>query len=299
MGSETPPEVLIPSVLNVIQKWPSFSFLLYLPETLSVPTLENVTVITCSQKIAMDDEPRKAIKQNPKSSLVQALKGISAGDGFISCCNTGAFVLASGLYVSKLPGVHRPALVAEMSLLQSPVYILDVGGTAQRAAQQLQEWAYLGKGYAEARGTRSPKIGLLNIGVEEMKGAEEHREVVEKLFSMSHFVGNIEPQDILSGKVDVVVTDGFSGNILLKSFEAISLYWLSQMPKGDVRTSIQSKMSDSMQQGALLVGYEAYLMKCHGSSSQDTFAGALTKLLSLMERSTIDKLKEHLLVGQA
>ncbi len=297
MGGDSPPDVLACSILSIVQEFPFVDFFVYHSPSVKIALHKQIHSIVCSETITMDDDPLSAIKNKQKSSLVRALFDVKSGlcDALITCANTGALVVGSVLHLKKLPHIRRPALVAELSLLDHPLYVLDVGGTIDRSSKQMENWAYLGSAYARASGVLNTRIGLLNIGSEGSKGAVEHKRVVQELFqNLPGFIGNIEPKNVLEGVVDVVVTDGFTGNILIKSFEAMSSFLLDQLPSGVMQNRNCQRVKAAKQQGALLTGLDAYVMKCHGSATPDVFLGALKKLIVHMQGGFLSRLSTEL-----
>lgn len=186
----------------------------------------NITVVPAAQIVTMHDDPATVIRSKPESSLVQGIELVRKGmaDAFISIGNTGAVLSAATLLLGRICGVSRPTIGAFFpTVYETPCLILDVGANAEVKPQFLYEFAVMGSLYAElVGGIERPRVGLLNIGEEETKGTEIVRQAYELLrHALLNFIGNVEGRDIFMGKADVVVCDGFTGNVVLKFAESI------------------------------------------------------------------------------
>ena len=206
----------------------------------------------------MEDEALSAIRKKKDSSLVRAMKDLKKGaiSALVTCANTGAVTTAAVVYLKRFCGLHHPSLVAILPLPGGMVVALDMGAFVTATARDLVSYALLGQAYATTSlGLPSPRIGLLNIGREAGRGTLELRQADVELRALSNnvvYVGNVEPEDVLEGKVDVLVTSGFAGNIFLKTAEAV--------------VKLSSHLSYE-QKGALLAGVKGVVIKCHGEGS--------------------------------
>ncbi|MFP4370195.1 MAG: phosphate acyltransferase PlsX [Bacteroidota bacterium] len=184
-----------------------------------------LTVFHTSESVTMDDDPTAALKRKRDSSLFKGIELVKNGnaDGFISAGNTGAMLSTSTVLLGRIKGVSRPTIGSFMPTRHDrPTLVLDVGATIDIKSRFLYEFAVMGSIYSkQLLGIESPKIGLLNIGEEESKGTEEIKNTHKLLKESSlNFIGNVEGRDILMGTADVVVCDGFTGNIILKFAES-------------------------------------------------------------------------------
>lgn len=278
---------------------------------------ERVEIVHTTQIITNDDIPTAAIRQKPDSSLVFALKMLRENAdicGLVSAGSTGA-VLAGGLMrVGRIKGVSRPALCPILPTLidRKNVLLIDCGANVDAKPINLCHFAVLGTSYHQAAfGTDRPKVGLLSNGVEQGKGNELNKQVYEmlKVVPTINFIGNIEAREILSGEIDVVVADGFSGNIALKSLEgAISA--LLKMIKGGIMSSFRSKiggfllkpmfkklgkkMDYNANGGAVFIGLEKIIVKSHGSSKAQSIACSILQVKQAADSGLIEKIKEGL-----
>ncbi len=198
-----------------------------------------VEPLVAPEVIAMDEAPAAAVRSKRNSSIVVGCRAVGEGsaDAFFSAGNTGAVMAAATLVMGRLEGVDRPALAALLPFGRTPLVFLDVGAQADCGPENLLQFAHMGAAYAKcALGVAEPRAALLNIGGEPTKGSRLAQEAHTLLSGASlAFLGNIEGRDLMSGSADVVVTDGFTGNVCLKLLEG-SAAWLL----GEVRTSVTS-----------------------------------------------------------
>ena len=191
----------------------------------------NISIVDASQTISFDESPIKAIQDKPKSSIVIGINLLKEGtaSAFVSAGNSGAVVAAALLNLGKIEGIPRPAIGSFLNIVPTtPTFLIDVGANVDCRPEHMIWFAHLGAIYVrQILNIASPRIGLLNIGQEESKGNKLIRESYKLLKETNlNFVGNIEGQDIFKGTAEVIVTDGFTGNILLKTLEGIGDNWL-------------------------------------------------------------------------
>lgn len=255
-----------------------------------------------------------AVRRKKESSMVKALMLCKEDqvDGVISCGSTGAYYTGAMLFVKRLEGVEKSCLMAQFpTYTGKPTYILDVGANAVNTASQLRDFGIMGSLYVKyVNGVEDPKVALLNIGTEAHKGNEEHREAYQ-LLKDSHlnFVGNVEGRDLLAGEFDVIVTDGFSGNIALKSIEgtaSILLKAIKEAMMGSLISKIGALLSKkalySLKDrfdyktvgGALMIGFNKAVIKAHGSSDATAFYNAMELARKMVELDVVNKMKEGL-----
>ena len=198
---------------------------------------QQVTLIDARETFEMT-ENILAIRRKKESSLVKAmmLARNNEVDGVLSCGNTGAYYACAMLFLKRIKGIDKSCLMATIPTLNDKgVCMLDVGANAENTAEQLVQFAIMGNVYAKnVRHIQKPKVALLNIGSEDHKGDEIHKETYQSLKELQQidFVGNIEGKEILKGDVDVIVTDGFTGNVTLKTIEGVALSMMSALKDG-------------------------------------------------------------------
>ncbi len=256
-----------------------------------------------------------AVRRKKESSMVKAvvLAKEKKADAVVSCGSTGAFYTCAMLFLKRINGVDKSCLMATLPTYNDKgVVMLDVGANAENLSEHLESFAIMGSVYSsEVRGISNPKVALLNIGTEEKKGNEVHQETFKRLTENNkiNFIGNIEGRDILSGDVDVIVTDGFSGNIALKSIEGTASI-LMKCIKESMMSSTKGKLGallakDSLYSlkdkfdyksvgGALMVGFDSAVVKAHGASDAKAFESAMDLALKMVEQNVVEKIKEGL-----
>ena len=265
------------------------------------------------ETIAMSDPPLGAIRKKKNSALVVAMRMLKKKqlEGFISCGNTGALVASAALSLSKLPGVKRPALLAKLPTARGSVAVLDVGGSVSSRALHLVQFAFLGAAYQSAvSGIALPRVGLLNIGSESKKGTEEVRRAYEQLKAdpraqtMMQFVGNVEGREIFKGVVDVLVTDGFTGNILLKTAEGVASFIFEKLAgisqgSEDFMTAF-GEMKDHFNYdeypGAIVCGVEGIVIKIHGGAAPKTMYNSILAAADAIQKEHLFHIKAKLTV---
>ena len=270
-----------------------------------------ITIIGCKETIETSDFPLKAVRNKKDSSIVVGMKLLkaNAADAFISAGNSGAVMAAAILELGCISQIRRPTIGAILPSAKGKVLVLDVGANVDCKPEHLLQFAYLGNKYAKyILKIEDPKIGLLNIGEEENKGNKFAQDAYKILKNSSiNFVGNIEGKDIFKGKADVVVCDGFTGNILLKSSEGLAKLLLteinkmiiSQLPENQEMDKLKYsfmdlvKMTDYTEHGGSpLLGVNGLCFICHGRSKAKTFKNAILNTEKFMDSNIIEHFKE-------
>lgn len=320
MGGDNAPQAIVEGVMLAKKDFPEIEFLLYGKETeikKYVTDEKNITIIHTDEKITSDDEPVKAIRRKKEASMVLAAQAVKKGeaDAIFSAGNTGA-LLAAGLFiVGRIKNIERPGLMSTMPVIGQPAGgfdIMDLGANADNKAEHLVQYAVLGTFYAEkVRGIKQPRVGLLNNGTEETKGSELTKKAFELLSEEPsiNFIGNVEARDLLSGVADVVVTDGFTGNAVLKSIEGTALSMMSLLKtsildeglKGklgalllkDALRGMKNELDYSKHGGAVLFGLKAPVIKTHGSTGPEAVRYTIRQIHTMLETKVVSQLVEH------
>lgn len=247
-----------------------------------------------SQVVAMTDPPADAIRKKKDSSMRVAINLVKEGaaDACVSAGNTGALMATAKFVLKMLPGIDRPAIIAELPTRDGSLHMLDLGANTQATAEHLFQYAVMGSIVAaDINGIDKPRVALLNIGVEDTKGNETVRDAAALLHASAlNYVGFIEGSDLLSGKADVAVTDGFTGNVSLKTMEgtvalckeslrdAFSRNWLTRLQAifaAPVLRSLAAQMDSRKYNGATLAGLNGIVIKSHGSADAYAFQHAI------------------------
>ncbi len=254
--------------------------------------------------IEMDEPPLLAVRRKKNSSMAAGMRLLNEGklDAFISTGSTGALVATSSLHLKKLPGIERPALLVAMPTAVGEVVVLDVGAGVLPKPYQLVTYAKLGSFYRQImHGLKGPKIGLLNIGAEEQKGTKELKEAYRLLKESfgQYFLGNTEGREVFQGKVDVLVTDGFTGNVFLKTSEGISRFLVDYLSQEfgvpEIISHLHQRFNYTEHPGAFLCGVEGLVIKCHGYSDRAALVNGIRGAAILVEHAIVSKIKDLLL----
>ncbi len=327
MGSDTPWHLLFNAVLQAAKRLGSSHSLVVIATEPVVNQLK--PLIDSSQDnsraailfqiatdtIVMDDEPLLALRRKKGASLVVGMRMLKkrAIDAFVSCGNTGALIAGSVIYLSRLPGVVRPALLAVLPTEKGSVSVLDVGGNVSCKSHHLVQFAYLGAAYQRAiNGIEVPRVGLLNVGAESKKGTKDVRQAYELLRAHSQeltieetlpyidFVGNVEGRDVFKGVVDVLVTDGFTGNVLLKTAEGVvslifhSLAASENSHVKEVGAELHKNYNYAEHPGAIICGVDGIVMKVHGSAPPMALLSSILGAVDCVQKQLISRIKQQL-----
>ena len=305
MGGDVGASVVIPGAATALTRHPDIEFLLYGdralidPELAKYPALKAASrVIHTDVAISMHDKPSQALRHGRKNSsmwlAIEAVKKQEA-DVAVSAGNTGALMAMARFCLRTVPGIDRPAIAAVLPTKRGDSVVLDLGATIGGDAQHLVDMAVMGSAMASVLFDRPrPTVGLLNIGVEEVKGHEEIREAGEMLRAMNlpqlEYIGFVEGDGISKGAADVIVTEGFSGNIALKAAEGtarqivdvlraeISKSWIAKIGywlARDAFRALREKLDPNRLNGGVLLGLTGLVVKSHGGADAEGFAYAI------------------------
>ena len=300
MGGDFGPQVVVPAALDFIRRDQEVSLILVGHEEKIRPHLkgieldERLRVHHASQEVGMEELPSKALRGKKDSSMRVAidLVKLGAADACVSAGNTGALMATARFVLKMLPMIDRPAIITAIPSIEGHTYMLDLGANVDCSAEHLFQFAVMGSELVSAvDGIAAPRIGLLNIGQEEIKGNEQVKGAHELLASSSlTYIGYVEGDDVYKGGVDVVVSDGFVGNVALKSSEGvakmISHYlkrgfqrnWLTKLA-GLVALPVLKRFRKSIDprryNGASLLGLKGIVIKSHGGADKLAFKNAV------------------------
>lgn len=316
MGGDYAPGEVVKGVQLAVAEYPVEIFLVGRSEVLEAEMdhqgQERITIVPASEVIHMDDQPALALRRKKDASIAVATSLLKSGTamGLVSAGSTGAQMAAALLTLGRLPGIARPAIATFLPTAVGPRVLLDVGANVDCKPQHLLQFAGMGSVYAEKiLGIPSPRVGLLNVGVEITKGNEltlATYPLLEK--SGLNFTGNIEPRDIPLGKCDVIVCDGFVGNCILKFGEGLATATFSML-KEELGRHFWSRVGAAMlvptlkalgtrfdyseYGGAPLLGVSGVSIVCHGSSKAKAIKNAIRLAMQCVENRFV----EH--IGQA
>ncbi len=281
-------------------------------------SLENMTIINASQVVTMEDHPDCILKVKTDSSMAVGMKSLAAGEGdaFVTAGSTGAAVIGSTFLVKRIKGVKRAALATIMPNDKGGNFmVLDVGANVECRPEALVQFGVMGSEYMKAfLGVDNPRVALLNVGTEDTKGGDLQKETFSLLKNMPlNFIGNVEARDLLFGVADVVVCDGFSGNIALKSIEGTAQYLINNlkpvftknigtnlaylMLKGSLK-DFKKKLDYTEIGGAPLMGIAKPVIKAHGNSKAKAFKNAIDQAAVYAKSGAIEKIADVVKKGK-
>jgi glycerol-3-phosphate acyltransferase PlsX len=324
MGGDSGPSAMVAGISRALRHEPSFQFTIYGNEREIEAELERhkdvrsaVTIVHSEESIAASEKPSQAIRRARSTSMGMAINAVKEGkaDAAVSAGNTGAMMAMSKLALRTMPGIDRPALAALLpTLADSDLVMLDLGANTECDAQNLVQFAVMGSAYSRTvLGISKPRVKLLNIGTEELKGTDELKEAAALLREADYlpfrFDGFTEGDQLSRGQVDVVVTDGFSGNIALKTAEGTARF-VTDLLRRAFKSSLRSKAGFALSRpalnllkvhldpnnhnGAVFLGLNGLVVKSHGSATPKGVANAIGVAARMVRNDIIRKIGEDL-----
>jgi glycerol-3-phosphate acyltransferase PlsX len=290
LGGDDAPEVVVEGVLAAIESEPSVQPILVGPPDRAIALLaardavDRVEVVAATEVVAMDEHPARAVRAKRDATVRVAAQLVRDGnaDAMVSAGSTGAAMAAAMFTLGRLPGVTRPALATVIAAAEHPVVLLDIGATVEAGPDLLAQFALAGTAYARVRlGLTEPRVGLLSVGAEDGKGDGLRKEAYDAICAVldglpASFAGNVEGNDVpLGGRADVIVTDGLTGNVLLKGLEGM----VARIGQGLATASANDKtvldafaaatapFNPDVVGGAILLGVDGVAVVGHGASS--------------------------------
>jgi len=324
MGGDHGPRVTLPASLSALSRHPDLSIRLFAEmgsiqsilkkSNPSSDVLSRLDIIASGESVAMDDKPSSAIRHRQDSSMSQSIKSVADGEAHacVSAGNTGALMALGRQQLKMLPGIDRPAIIASVPTSNGHCYMLDLGANIDSSAEHLLQFAIMGSVLAEAvDDIQSPTVGLLNIGEEIIKGNEQVRLANEliKANASLNYVGFVEGGGIFSGRADVVVCDGFVGNIALKSNEGLAKLIGRKVRRSFMKNmycrtvallaapilrEIEAEMDPSRRNGATFIGLQGIVLKSHGSANAKCFGYALDQAILEVKKNVPARIAERL-----
>ncbi len=318
LGTDHAPEPEVRGALQAVETWPDLEVFLVGHRDQVTPHLKHphprIHLVHAEQRVEMTDKPSAVLKAKPHSSIAEGLRLVKEGkaQAFVSAGNTGAVMAFSLFILGRIKGIKRPAIGAFFPTLQNPALVLDVGANAVVKPMHLYQFAWMGTlFYQHMLGGPQPRVGLLSIGEEATKGNEtviEARRLLEQ-DSQLNFVGFVEGNDVLFSKADVVVTDGFTGNVMLKFGEGV-VSFIAQLVKAEIKKDplalagallvkgalnrVKKRIDYEEYGGSLLLGVNGVVMIAHGRSSPRAIKNALKHARHLAEERVVDRVGEQL-----
>jgi glycerol-3-phosphate acyltransferase PlsX len=319
MGGDFGPEVVIPAAAHVVKKFNDIHIILvgdekrlrHCAKQHSIDLDKNFEIHHASQVVEMDEDPRLALRKKKDSSMRVAINLVHEGkaQAVVSAGNTGALMATAKFVLKTLPGIDRPAICTTIPSFGGHTHMLDLGANVDSSAEQLFQFAAMGSVLAEAIDTTfQPKIGLLNIGSESGKGNTQVKQANALLQNGAfNYIGYVEGDDIYSDKVDVVVCDGFVGNISLKTMEGVAKM-IATMMREEFNSSILSRLAGLVAwpvlrrfkkrvdprryNGASMLGLTGIVIKSHGGTDVTGYANAIEIALLEVEKSVPEHIRQ-------
>ncbi|MBT8439959.1 MAG: phosphate acyltransferase PlsX [Gammaproteobacteria bacterium] len=327
MGGDNGVKIVVAAALDYLSKDASVSLVLCGDEEsikshLPGKTPDGISIVHATQEVAMDELPSKALRNKKDSSMRVAINQVKEGhaDACVSAGNTGALMATARFVLKMIPGIERPAIITQLPGLVNDTWVLDLGANVDCTSDHLFQFAVMGSELLIATGERkTPKVGLLNIGQEEIKGNEQVKKANELLSASElNYIGYVEGDDIYTGDVDIVVTDGFIGNVALKSSEGVAKM-IRQRLKAAFTRSLLSKLAGVIAypvlktfaktidprryNGASLLGLKGIVVKSHGGvdalAFENAIAVAKTEVQSAVTEHIQEKISLHMNNGKA
>lgn len=321
MGGDHGPQVVIPAAISALKAHPDVNLILVGDEQVIKTHLQQNNAIDderfiiqhASQQVAMDESPALALRGKKDSSMRVAINLVKEGraSACVSAGNTGALMATARFVLKTLPGIERPAIVSALPTMKGHSYVLDLGANVDSSAEHLVQFAVMGSVLAESvDGIENPTVGLLNIGSEEIKGNERVKEAARLLNETDlNYHGFVEGDDLYKGAVDVVVCDGFVGNVALKASEGVIhmiRHFLRQSFGRNIFTKIagliaspvlkhfRDELDPGAYNGANFIGLQGIVIKSHGGADVFAYTNAINTAIVEAEKDVPKNISKHL-----
>lgn len=319
MGGDHGPSVTVPAALHFLSEQAGVELILVGREEIIRPLLGShannprVRVLHASEVVSMDESPALALRNKKDSSMRIAINQVKSGDAnaCVSAGNTGALMAISRFVLKMLPGIERPAICAPLPTVNGHTHMLDLGANVDCTAEHLLQFGIMGSALISALEHKDrPTVGVLNIGEEEIKGNEVVKAAAELLRASDlNFIGNVEGDGIYKGDADVIVCDGFVGNVALKTSEGLAQMlssalrsefkrnWLTKLAALiaiSVLNNFKKRFDHRRYNGAILLGLKGISVKSHGSADELAFRNALSRAYEAAQNRVVDRIAEHM-----
>jgi glycerol-3-phosphate acyltransferase PlsX len=320
MGGDYGLPVVIPACIKAINKHPTLQLILVGDEALIKKKLKRnvnnpqLRIVHASETVAMDELPSHALRNKKDSSMRVAINLVKEGraQACMSAGNTGALMATARFVLKTLPGIDRPAIISELPTIKGKTRVIDLGANVDSCAEHLFQFAVMGSQLVSAiEGKARPKIGLLNIGVEEIKGNDQVKRTAHMLADNEtmNYMGYVEGDAIYSGDVDLVVCDGFVGNIALKASEGLAKLIMSYMKEAinkniltrtaglmmlPVFKNLKKRIDPANYNGAVLLGLNGIVVKSHGGTNVTGFYSAIKETMTVIDNNVNDLVRDKI-----
>ena len=321
MGGDRAPDAIVAGAVAALRQYPDIKILLAGPEKRLEALLidardvrSRAEILPADDVIAMDESPMLAVRRKVNSSLVQAMLAVreKRAGAVVSAGNTGAILAGGMLRIGRIPGIERPALAPIIPGAKKPFMLIDAGANVDCQPKYLVQFGLMGSVYMRSvMGIEKPQVGLVNIGTEAEKGNKLTKETYQLMLKQTsyHFAGNVEARDVPTGDFDVVVADGFDGNIILKYTEGLASAMMGML-KANLMASKVSRVGAALSRpafrkfkrsmdynaygGAPLLGVEGAVIKAHGASGETAIMNAVRQAREMLAGDVAGKIREGL-----
>jgi glycerol-3-phosphate acyltransferase PlsX len=321
MGGDHGPSVVVPAAFRVLAEQPELRLIMVGDQAVLERELarhrssdmDRVSVVHASQQVRMDELPSQALRNKKDSSMRVAIDQVKRGEAHacVSAGNTGALMATARFVLKTLPGIDRPAIIATLPSVHGHTHVLDLGANVESTPEQLFQFAVMGSVLVSAvDDIPRPTVGLLNIGQEEIKGNHAVKEAAQLLAASDiHYVGFVEGDDIYRGTANVVVCDGFVGNVALKSSEGVASmigYFIrEEFQRGvwsrlvgfialPVLRALRLRIDPREYNGASFVGLRGIVIKSHGGADVLAFTRAIDEAIAEIRKNVPERISQHL-----
>ena len=320
MGGDFGPRFCVPASLRILENYPTISLTL-IGDTQQIQSLlpvdykvERLSIVHSGNVVSMSDRPGYALRHKQQSSMWRAIELVAndGADACVSAGNTGALMAMGRHLIKPISGIHRPAICKPMPASNQVSYMLDLGANIQCSSEHLYQFALMGAAIARLNGAQHPKIALLNVGSESTKGGGDIHAAAERIERDADldFIGYLEGDEIFGGRADVIVCDGFSGNVALKVSEGVAKYAIQSLRHeasssfvkrffspviGMLLRSWWHKYNPSLFNGAALLGLRKTVIKSHGGADQLGFYKAIEAAIEQVEANIAVRIEKSLL----
>jgi len=322
MGGDHGLKIVIPACVRAVSKNPGLKLLLagdqnqinsHLKKN-GIINNKQLTIVHASEVVGMDELPSHAMRNKKDSSMRVAINLVKEGQAqaCVSAGNTGALMATARFVLKTMPGIDRPAIIAELPTMHGKTRVVDLGANVDSCAEHLFQFAVMGSALIQAVDKKpNPKIALLNIGVEEIKGNDQVKRTAHMLAecSLMNYVGYVEGDDFYTGNVDLVVCDGFVGNVALKASEGLAKLMQSVLKESFSKNfltkltglialpglaHLKKRMDPARYNGASLLGLNGIVIKSHGGASEIAFYNAIEEAQLQVKNNVVDLVREKI-----
>lgn len=321
MGGDHGVNVVVPACVRAAKKNPHLKLILVgaqdkisaVLKKHGVLSSEQFSIVHASELVGMDELPSHALRNKKNSSMRVAINLVKEGQAqaCVSAGNTGALMATARYVLKTLPGIDRPAIISKLPTIKGKTWVIDLGANVDSCAEHLFQFAVMGSSLIQAIEHKNPRIALLNIGVEEIKGNDQVKRTAHMLAecSLLNYVGYVEGDHFYTGDVDLVVCDGFVGNVALKASEGLAKFLLTVLKESfkknwltkaiglsalPILNQVKKRMDPSRHNGASMLGLNGIVVKSHGGANELGFEVAIEQAMLEVKNNAVDLVRDKI-----